>query len=149
MKRGTFLVTEADDAAVLRDVETGQVHALGSNPGVQRGTVLDATIAAEPPLDVTWAVETVHERRQVTVERASDRPVDGAFDAVAGHDPGDLVELDTDDVACHALVVPVERTEDAAEDVATDEATLTRAARLGATTVVVRAADGVVTVRYR
>lgn len=149
MKRGTFLVTRADDTAVLRDVETGQVHTLASNPGLSRGTVLEATVAADPPLEVTWSVETVHDRREVTVEREAAPPPDRAVAAAADGDPGEVVELDGDSLAHHVLVVPAERTDEAADEVLADEATLTRAARLGATRVTVRAADGVVSVRYR
>ncbi|MFB6106765.1 MAG: DUF5812 family protein [Halobacteriaceae archaeon] len=149
MKRGTFLVTRADDTAVLRDVASGQVHTLASNPGLSRGTVLDATVAPDPPLEVTWSLETVHDRREVAVERESAPPPARAVEAAADDDPGEVLELDDDSLAHHVLVVPGERTDGAAEEVLADEATLTRAARLGATRVTVRAGDGVVAVRYR
>ena len=53
---GTFLVTHADaDSAVLKDVESGQVHTLSSNPGVEEVDAVDGIVAPEPPLEVTAA----------------------------------------------------------------------------------------------
>jgi len=46
------------------------------------------------------------------------------------------------------LTVPEERTDQAAADVVEDQETVARAARLGVERVEVRAADGVVSVRY-
>ena len=48
----------------------------------------------------------------------------------------------------HVITVPEEETEQATADVLEDEATLTQAAKLGVARVEVRAADGVVSVRY-
>jgi hypothetical protein len=48
----------------------------------------------------------------------------------------------------HVISVPPGRTEQAVADVVEDETTLTRAARLGVNRVEVRAAEGVLSVRY-
>lgn len=145
MKEGTFVVTHAGaGSAVVRDAETAQVHTLETNPGVETGDVVEAALEPVPPLEVTWRA-TVETRQTPTVERVGERPPDRAFDAVAGADPGTATELDD---GTHVIAVPVDDTEDAAADVATDESTLARAARLGADRVEVRAADGVVAVEY-
>jgi hypothetical protein len=146
--RGTFLVTHADaDSAVLRDVHRGQVHAVSANPGVETGDVLDATIAPEPPMEVTWRVEEVADRRSVAVERLDNPPSERAR-SLSADDPGELVTADRDDGELHVLSVPAGDAADAARDVASDDATLVRAARLGASRVEIRAGDGVVSVRY-
>lgn len=148
-KTGTFLVTEADDdAAVLRDVADGQVHTLAANPGLDPGTVLEATIEPDPPLEVTWTLADVADRRTVSVERVDERPADRAV-ATAPDEIGAATTYETGEATVHVLAVPVGDTGDAVGDVVADEATLVRAARLGARTVEVRGADGVVTVRYR
>ena len=149
-KRGTFLVTAADEgSAVLRDVDGGQVHTLASNPGVEEGDVLEATVAPEPPLEVTWTVTDVDARRSIRVERVADRPTGRAREAGRDLAPGDVVALDSDEGETHVIAVPVDRTDEAAAEVAGDEGTLERAAAIGAERVTVRAADGVVSVRYR
>ena len=58
---GTFVVTHADvESAVLRDVDSGQVHTLGDGHEVEAGDVLTATLAPEPPLEVTMEVVEVN-----------------------------------------------------------------------------------------
>jgi hypothetical protein len=147
--RGTFLVTHADgDSAVLRDVAGGRVHTLSSNPGVEVEDVLDATLAPEPPTNVTWQVVEVHDRSAVAVERVDEPPSEQAV-GLAPADVGDLATADRDDGELHVLRVAEDGTDSAASDVTGDEATVSRAARLGASRVEVRAADGVVSVRYR
>jgi len=144
---GAFLVTHAEpDSAVLRDVARGQVHTLSSNPGVDEGDVLSATVAPEPPLSVTWSVVAVESRCTIAVELVDEPPTERAR-ALAG-DEGDLVTAARDDGELHVLAVRPGLTADAADDLLRDEATLVRAARLGASRVEVRAGDGVVTVRY-
>lgn len=146
----TFLVTEADDeTAVLRDVATSQVHTLAEHQDLERGEVLEATLAPEPPLEVTWTLESVPERRTIPVERSSERPTKQARDIAAEQDEGDLTRRErAGEGEVHVLTVPPDRTDAAAEDVLEDEATVARAADLGVDRVEVRAAEGVLSVRY-
>lgn len=147
-KRGTFLVTHASgDDAVLADVADGQVHTLSSNPGVEAGEVLAATVAADPPLEVTWSVTAVEERWRVAVDRAEERPSDRAHELAADADEGELATTEHEDGGeLHVLAVP--SPDDAADDVVADETTRRRAARLGASRVEVRTAEDFVSVRY-
>lgn len=151
-KSGTFLVTHADDgSAVLSDVRDSHVHTLSSNPGVETGDVLEATVSADPPMEVTWSVTEVEERKTIPVEKNSERPTAQAYDVHQDLDEGDVETREragTGEV--HVLAVPPERTEDAVQDVVDDVATVERAARLGVNRVEIRfdADDGVVSVRY-
>ena len=147
-KSGTFLVTDADaDSAVLSDVDGGQIHALSSNPGVEPGDVVEGTVTAEPPLEVTWTLVAVEERRSVTVDLVEESPAKRVR-SLAPENEGELARNLIDGGEHH--VIAVERgTEDrAATKIVEDSATLERAARLGATRVEVRAGDGLVSVRY-
>lgn len=149
MTEGTFLVTHADEAsAVLRDVADGQVHTLEDNPGLEAAEVLSATIEPRPPMDVTWTVAEIDERRSVTVEAVDEPPTRQERELV----PDDVGEVATTERAgegeLHVLSVPPEATDSAVEEVLEDQATLERAARLGVGRVEVRSADGVVAVRY-
>ncbi|MDZ7700852.1 MAG: DUF5812 family protein [Halobacteriales archaeon] len=149
-KAGTFLVTAADDAAVeLADVADGQVVALSSNPGLSAGEVVEGTVAPDPPLGVSWSLVDVGSRYSVTVEAVDEPPSSAARALAEPLAPGELATEPADDGELHALRVPPGETAAAVEEVAGDEATTRRAARLGARRAEVRGADGVVAVRYR
>jgi hypothetical protein len=150
MTEGTFLVTHADDeSAVLRDVADGQVHTLAENPGVEAGEVVAATLEPEPPMEVAYRATEVADRQTIPVERSAEAPTKLARDLAAEQDAGELTRRDrAGEGQLHVLTVPAERTDDAAADVVGDEETVARAARLGVDRVEVRAADGVVSVRY-
>lgn len=148
-KRATFLVTEADDeTAVLRDVDDGQVHPLSENPGLEGGAVVEATLTAEPPLEVTWTAD-VASVESIAVERSSLEPTRQVRERAAESEVGDLSRIErAGEGEVHVLSVPEERVDEAATDVVEDAATVERAARLGATRVEVRTGDGLVSVRY-
>lgn len=148
---GTFVVTHAEDeSAVLKDVDDGQVHTLGDNPGVEAGDVLDATLAPEPPLEVTWQVVAVDQRRSISVERSEEPPTQQEREIAAAQEVGELTrEERAGKGEIHVLTVPDAETDDAVADVLEDEATLSRAARMPEVNrVEVRFEMGVVSVRY-
>lgn len=148
---GTFLVTHADEAsAVLRDVDAGQVHTLADNPGVEAGEVLEATLEPAPPMEVAWRVVEVETRRRVEVAESPEPPTVQAREIAADQAPGALTRRERAGTGeLHVLTVPAEETDEAARAVREDDATLARAARMsGVARVEVRAADGVVSVRY-
>jgi hypothetical protein len=149
-KDGTFLVTSADDgAAVLRDVTDGQVHTLSANPGLTAGEVVVATVTPEPPMEVTWTVEELTSQREVPVEESPEPPTKQAREIASEQAEGEVTRQErAGEGELHVITVPEERTEQATADVLEDEATLTQAAKLGVARVEVRAADGVVSVRY-
>ncbi|PSQ03502.1 hypothetical protein BRC92_06280 [Halobacteriales archaeon QS_4_69_31] len=150
MTDGTFLVTEADDeTAVLRDVADGQVHTLAENPGVEAGRVVEATIEAEPPMEVTWTVTELTRTFTVEVTESPEPPTQRAREAAADQSVGDLTRYERAGTgAVHVLTVPEDATEAAVADALEDEATVERAARLGVERVEVRSDPGVVSVRY-
>ena len=148
-KTGRFLVTAADDgAAELADVDDGQVVALSSNPGLSAGDVVEGTVAPDPPLGVSWSLVGVEDRHRVRVEAVDEPPSAAARQLASGLEPGGLAREPIEAGELHALAVDPDDTAAAVEDVVADEATLRRAARLGASRAEVRGADGVVAVRY-
>jgi hypothetical protein len=152
----TFLVTHADaDAPVLRDVRTGQVCTLAAQPSaddggpVAEGEVLEATLTPEPPLEVAYEVTGVSGRRDLVVEASPEPPTRLAEDIAADQPVGEVTTRErAGEGEVHVLSVPPAETDAAVADVLDDEETLARAARLGVGRVEVRAADGVVSVRY-
>jgi hypothetical protein len=149
---GTFLVTHAEaDSAVLRDVDSGQVHTLVDNPGVEAGDLLAASLAPEPPLEVAWRVLEVTERWTVGVERSPEPPTARALETAADQPVGEVTRHErAGQGEVHVLTVSPGGTEAAVADIVDDEATVERAGRLGVDRVEVRADDehGVVSVRY-
>ena len=149
-KTSIFLVTHAEgDSAVLKDVHDGQVHTLSSNPGVEEEDAVEATVAPDPPMNLTWSVVEVEDRRQLSTERSEEPPTTQERDLAAEQDVGEIARTErAGEGEIHVLTVPPEDTEDAVADVLDDEGTLSRAARLGVSRVEVRSEEGVVSVRY-
>ena len=150
-KTGRFLVTHADaDSAVLKDVDDGQVHTLGENPGVEPNDVLQGTLAAQPPMEVTWEVVDVESRRSISVERSEESPTARERDVATSQEVGEVTREERAGMGeIHVVTVPEEGTEAAVEDVVDDEATLVRAAGMDdVVRVEVRTEAGVVAIRY-
>ncbi|WP_122089019.1 DUF5812 family protein [Halalkalicoccus subterraneus] len=149
-KEGTFLVTHADEAsAVLRDVETGQVHTLSANPDLEGGEALEGTIAPEPPVEATWELREIEERRELSVERSDEPPTSQERELADSQGVGEITRKQRAGTGeIHVLTVPPERTDSAAAEVEADEETLARAARFGVNRVEIRSEEGIVSVRY-
>jgi hypothetical protein len=150
MTEGTFLVTHSDEAsAVLQDVTDSQVHTLATNPGVEVGEILEATLEPEPPMEVTWRVAELHSQRTIPVEQSEEPPTQLARDLAADQPVGELTTRErAGEGEFHVLTVPPEETATSVSDVMDDPETRARAARLDVARVEVRADDGVVSVRY-
>lgn len=147
---GTFLVTHTDEeSATLRNVADSQVLTVSDNPGVETGEVLEGTVEPEPPMEVTYTVTEITEQRRIPVETVDLAPTTQTNDIAAEQASGELTTFErAGEGEVHVLTVPVDETDEAAADVVDDEATVSRAARLGVDRVEVRTADGVVSVRY-
>lgn len=150
-REGTFLVTHADaDSAVLKDVDTGQVHALSDNPGVEVHDAVEGTVAPEPPMEVSWQLVEVDERRSLSLSESPEPPTKQEEEIATQQAVGELTrEPRAGEGELHVLTVPKDETDAAVQDVLEDEeATLSRAARLGVGRVEIRSEPGVVSVRY-
>ncbi|MFA9503254.1 DUF5812 family protein [Natrinema sp. H-ect1] len=151
-RTGTFVVTHAEpDSAVVRDVQTAQVHTLASNPDLEVHDVLEATVAPEPPMEVTWEVIEVDDRRSIELVDSDLEPTTYEKELAADAEIGDLVQEERAGTGeIHVFRVPGDEVAAAADDVLEDEETIARAARLEAVRVEVRSAadEGVLSVRY-
>lgn len=150
MKDGLFIVTHADDdSAVVRDVTDSQVHTLAENPGLAVGEILEARLEPDPPMEVAWRVTDHRGTRTIPVGESEEPPTQLARDLAADQPVGEVTTRErAGDGELHVLTVPADETAAAARDVVDDQETRVRAARLGVARVEVRAADGVVSVRY-
>jgi len=149
-KAGTFLVTHADEESVtVRDVVDSQVLTLSENPGLDAGTVIEATLEAEPPMEVTYAVADLAAEHTIPVEIVDLEPIQQAKDLAADQPVGELTTQERAGTGeLHVLTVPDSEEAATAEAVAADEETVARAGRLGVDRVEIRTAPAVVSVRY-
>ena len=149
-KEGTFLVTHADEAsATLRDVADSQVVTLSENPGLEAGSVVDATVEPEPPMEVTYELVDLDAARTIPVDIVDLEPTAQAKDIAAAQPVGELTTRERAGTGeLHILTVPEDGVQTAAEEVRDDDATVARAGRLGVDRVEIRTAAGVVSVRY-
>jgi hypothetical protein len=152
---GTYLVTHADaESAVLKDVDSGQVHSLAANPGVETHDVVEATLAPEPPMEVTWRVVEVASRRSLSLAESEEPPTVQERDIALAQGVGELTRESRAGMGeIHVISVPPAQTEAAVRDVLDDEGTLTRAARMPDVNRVevrseAREEVGIVSVRY-
>lgn len=150
-KESTFLVTHVEpESAVLKDVHDGQVHTLRSNPDLDVDDAIEATLAPDPPMNVTYRAVEVTERWSLSIERSEEPPTVHERELAADQPVGELVREPRAGIGeIHVLTTPEASTERAVTDVVEDrESTLSRAARLGVNRVEIRSEPGVVSVRY-
>jgi len=150
-KESTFLVTHADDdSAVLKDVHDGQVHALTTNPGVDVDDAVEGAVAPDPPLELSWQLVAVDERRSLSIDESEEPPTAHEQSLAADQAVGELTREPRAGVGeLHVITVAEEKTAAAVADILADrEPTLSRAARLGVNRVEIRAKPGVISVRY-
>jgi len=150
-KESTFLVTHADgDSAVLKDVHDGQVHTLASNPGVEVDDAIEGEVSPDPPLEVSWQLVEIEERRPLSIEESEEPPTQQERELAADQPVGELTREPRAGIGeIHVVTVPEDGTSQAVDDVVDDrEGTLSRAARLGVNRVEIRSEPGVLSIRY-
>jgi len=150
-KESTFLVTHADaESAVLKDVQDGQVHTLASNPGVEVDDAIEGEVSPDPPMDVSWQLVEIEERRSLSIEESAEPPTRQERELAAAQPVGELTREPRAGIGeIHVVTVPEDGTGEAVDDVVADrEGTLSRAARLGVNRVEIRSEPGVISIRY-
>ena len=73
---GRFVVDEAGESAIVRDVASGQVFTLADNPGFEPGAVVDATLSPRRPLGVAYSVVSVAATRTIPVAVSETAPTE-------------------------------------------------------------------------
>lgn len=146
--QGTFVVTHTDEqVALLRDVETAQVHSVTEHPELEPGEVITGSLVAGS-LGTTWTVDAIEERRSVSVERTDLEPTAASRETAAEMETGELRRIERAGEG-EVHVIGTDSPEQAAAEVASDPETVARAARLDAVRVEIRVEpEGFLTVRY-
>ena len=148
---GTFYVKYATEVSVtLHEVHTGQIFTLIENPGVENHDILEATLEAQPPMEVSYLVDELETIYTVPVERSPEPPTRQVQNAADEMDEMEAVAIDREgEGEIHVLSVDADDVEQTAEELHEDEMTYKNAARYGVDRVEIRTDErGVVSVRY-
>lgn len=149
---GRFYVKHTEEIAVtLHEIGTEQIYTLVENPGLETHQILDATIAENPPLGVSYVVEEIHSQETLPVEYSDEPPTRQVQRLVTDmeHDQAVAIEREGEG-EIHILHVAPDDVAATAEYVDDDERTYKNAARFGVERVEVRTDEeqGIVSIRY-
>jgi len=148
---GTFYVKFATDSSVtLHEVDTGQIVTLIENPGFENHEIVEASLVAQPPMEVSYLVEELEDRYTVPVETSPEPPTRQVQEIAAEMDEMEAAAIDREgEGEIHILRVDPDNVERTADELHEDEMTYKNAARYGVNRVEVRTDEsGIVSVRY-
>ncbi|PSP17529.1 hypothetical protein BRC62_04610 [Halobacteriales archaeon QH_10_67_13] len=147
---GRFVVDEAGESAILRDVESERVFTLAEHPGFTPGEVVDGTLAPRRPLGIAYSVVSVAATRTIPVELSDQALTERARTTGTELAVGESARIElADGGEAHVVGVEPDRAEERAAELAKGSLRET-AARLDAERVELRydEAAGLVSVRY-
>lgn len=147
-----FYVKYATDSSVtLHDIDSEQICTLIENPGVENHDILDATIVAQPPMEVSYFVDELHDHYSIPVEISSEPPTSNVRELATDMDEMDAVAIEREgEGEIHILRVDPENVETTTEELLEDEMTYKNAARYDVGRVEIRSDEekGIVSIRY-
>jgi hypothetical protein len=149
---GTFYVKHTEDSAVtLHEIDTSQIYTLVENPGLEPHQIIEATLMAQPPMQVSYLIKEMESQRTIPVETSPEPPTTRVMKLGTEMDEGQAAAIDREgEGEIHILRVEPEHTEHTAEEVHEDEMTYKNAARYGIERVEIRTDEdeGIVSIRY-
>jgi cell division septation protein DedD len=148
---GTFYVNYATDASVtLHDVDTAQIFTLTENPGFEDHDIVEASLVAQPPMEVSYLVDDLKAHYTVPVETSPEPPTRQVQEIAAEMEPMEAVAIEREgEGEIHVLRVDPDAVEQTTTELHEDEMTHKNAARYGVERVEIRTdKSGIVSVRY-
>ena len=151
---GTFYVKYAVDTSVtLHEVNTAQICTLIENPGFAVHDIVEATLVAQPPMEVSYLISELQDQYTIPVERSPEPPTTQVTEIAAEMDEMEAAAIDrAGEGEIHILRVAPENVERTAEELHEDEMTYKNAARYGVSRVEIRTSEddnrGIVSIRY-
>jgi len=149
---GTFYVKHAGDSAVtLHEVNTSQIATLIQNPGFERHDIIEATLVAQPPMQVSYLIQELESHRSIPVETSPEPPTRQVLEIGEEMDENEAVAIEREgDGEIHILRTDSEYTEHTVEELHDDEMTYKNAARYEVDRVELRSDEerGIVSIRY-
>jgi len=149
---GTFYVKHTEESAVtLHEIDTSQIFTLVENPGLETHQIIEATLMAQPPMQVSYLIKDLESQRTIPVETSPEPPTTRVKKLGTEMEEGQAAAIDREgEGEIHILRVKPEHTEHTAEEVHEDEMTYKNAARYEIERVEVRTdeEEGIVSIRY-
>ena len=149
---GTYYVKYAEDSAVtLHDVETAEIVTLIENPGFVNHEIIEATLIAQPPMEVSYLVKELHDQWKVDVEVSSLSPTTQTLKIADQMDEDEVIAFEREgEGEVHVLKMAPKRVQPTVDTLDEDEQPYKNAARNGVDHVEIRSDEdaGVIAVRY-
>jgi hypothetical protein len=149
---GTFYVKFAEESAVtLHEVDTGQIFTLIENPGVEAHDIIEASLVAQPPMEVSYRVDEMDDQYSIPVETSPEPPTSHVQDIAMDLSFGESLAIDREgEGEIHILRIEPDDVGQVAEELHSDELTYKNAARYAVGRVEIRTddEDGIVSIRY-
>ncbi len=149
---GTYYVKYAEDTAVtLHDVETAEIVTLIENPGFVDHEIVEATLIAQPPMEVSYLVKELHDQWKVDVEISSQSPTTQTLKIADQMDEDEVIAFEREGTGeVHVLKIDPSSVAQTAESLDEDEQPYKNAARNGVDHVEIRSDEdaGVIAIRY-
>lgn len=148
---GSFYVKHAADGSVtLQDIDTAQIFTLTENPGFETHEIVEASLVAQPPMELSYVVDELETSYTVPVETSPEPPTRQVRETAAEMDPTEAVVIEREgEGEIHVLRVEPDAVVQTTEELHEDEMTYKNAARSGVERVEIRTDEsGIVSVRY-
>jgi hypothetical protein len=151
-EHGLFYVKYAEGvSATLHEVNTGQIYTLIENPDFEQHEIVEASLIAQPPMEVSYTINDIESRRTVPVETSPESPTTQVTNIAGDMEPGQAVAIDREgEGEIHILRVESDQVAQTADELPDDEMAYKNAARYGMDRVEIRTDEeaGVVAIRY-
>ncbi len=149
---GTFYVKHVEDQSVtLHEIHTSQVYVAIENPDLERRQIIEATLVAQPPMNVSFLFSEIVSKRTIPVE-VSDLEVTSNVREIGGEmGVGEAIAIEREgEGEIHILTVESGQAGERAEEISDDETTYKNAGRYEVDRVEIRTDedDGIVSIRY-
>lgn len=148
---GSFYVKHATDtSATLQDIDTAQIFTLAENPGFEAHEIVEASLVAQPPMELSYLVDELETSYTVPVETSPEPPTRQVQETAAEMHPTEAVVIEREgEGEIHVLRVDPDAVTQTTEELYEDETTHKNAARHGVERVEIRTDEsGIVSVRY-
>jgi hypothetical protein len=150
---GTFYVKYAEDTALtLHEVETGQIFTVIENPGIETHEIIEASLIAQPPMQVSYLIDDLDAQYSIAVEVSEEAPTQTVRELAGELDTGESLPINRKGKGeIHILRVDPDEVERIVEELPEDELTHKNAARYDDVDRVEIRSDaemGLVSVRY-
>jgi hypothetical protein len=151
-RSGVYYVKYAEDRAVtLHNIETTEICTLAENPGLEAHEIIEATLIAQPPMEVSYLIKDLEDHYTIDVETSPEPPTAQVMDIADQMDEDEVIAIEREgNGEIHILKIAPDDVERIAHSLDDDEKPYKNAVDVGVDRVEVRseAEEGIVSIRY-